>query len=142
VTRLRPCRRGVTALEFALVTPVLLLLMLATIEFGWLGWTISVLQESASLGARCLGVLNTSCATSGVASVTKTQQFVQSLAAGRGITLASSTITPRGSTTCGAVSGFSTVSIAYSFQTIVPNYFNAFGTGSTLSITACFPNQP
>lgn len=47
--------RGVAALEFALVLPVLLLVLFATIEFGWLLTARLVLSQAVAEGARAGG---------------------------------------------------------------------------------------
>jgi Flp pilus assembly protein TadG len=56
---LRHDRRGVTTLEFAIVGPMLIVLMLAIIEVALLGWTQVVLQLTATQTARYLGLNRT-----------------------------------------------------------------------------------
>lgn len=48
--------RGSSAVEFALVAPVLLLLMLGTVDFGRLLWLTSTVEHAATAGARFAGV--------------------------------------------------------------------------------------
>ena len=49
-------KRGSSAVEFALVAPVLLLLMLGTIDFGRLLWMTTTVEHAATAGARYAGV--------------------------------------------------------------------------------------
>ncbi len=137
------CRnaRGTTSVEYALVVPVLLAMMLAIIDFAWLTWTVDAVQQGASAGARCMSVLGSSCTSNGVYSSTVTTGYVQKIVATRGVSLASASVALNNSTTCGATSGFSKVTIRYTFQTVVPNILNAFGTQPSVNVVACFPNQ-
>ena len=56
-------RRGVTALEFAVIGPLLVLLTLGVVQAGVFGWTEVVLQMTAAQTARCMGI-GTSCTSS------------------------------------------------------------------------------
>jgi len=54
VTRLARCRRGATALEFALIAPLLFMLVLGTLDVGrWL-WARAALQNAVARAARCV----------------------------------------------------------------------------------------
>lgn len=134
-------RGGATAVEFALVIGPFLLLMFGVIEFGRLMWTRQALQQAAMAGARCAGVLNSSCASSGAFSSANTVTYVQGLSSGWGITLTTSNITATNSTTCAGVSGFSQVAISYTFQTPVAVLIGLPSAGYPLTVSACFPNQ-
>jgi Flp pilus assembly protein TadG len=135
-------RRGDVALEFAVVIPLLLALVLGIIDFGWLVWTGEAVQEGADAGARCMGVLASSCASAGAYSSSGTLAYIQGVVAARGITLPANSATLNASTTCGSTGGFSKVSISFTYTTIVPNVLNAFGVKPLVSVVACFPNQP
>jgi Flp pilus assembly protein TadG len=50
----RKNQRGVAAVEFALVLPILLALLFGTAQFGWLMNNYIVLTNAASLGAHLL----------------------------------------------------------------------------------------
>jgi Flp pilus assembly protein TadG len=135
-------RRGDVVLEFAVVIPLLLALILGIIDFGWLVWTGEAVQEGAAAGARCMGVLGSSCTNAGAYSSSATLAFIQGVIAARGITLPANSATLNTSTTCGSTSGFSKVSISFTYTTIVPNVLNAFGVRPVVSVVSCFPNQP
>ena len=54
--------RGVSALEFAIVAGVFLVLSFGVIELGLLWWTKNALQATAALTARCAGLGACQCA--------------------------------------------------------------------------------
>jgi Flp pilus assembly protein TadG len=64
IARLPRDRRGIVALEFAIVGPFLIFLLLAIIEVSLLGWTQVVLQLTAAQTARCVGIGSSACADS------------------------------------------------------------------------------
>jgi Flp pilus assembly protein TadG len=144
IRRLRRDQRGAAAVEFAAVIGPLLLLTLGVFEFGRLLWTREALQETASAGARCMGMSATSCGSGGTYSATNTTTYIEGVANNWGVTLTNADIALNNSTTCAGVSapnGFSTVTISYTFQSIVPNEVKALTGGEALSNTACFPNN-
>ena len=134
---------AVVSIEFALVIPLLLAMMLATIDFSWLIWSLEAVQQGASSGARCMGVLGSSCTnSSGVYNAALTTSYIQTLVGTRGVHIASGSITLNNSTSCESTSGYSKVSVSFNFQTIIPNVLNAFGVQPVVNVVACFPNQP
>jgi Flp pilus assembly protein TadG len=136
-------REGVAALEFGLVAIPFLMLSLGVIEFGRLIWTREALQTTAMTGARCMGVRAPSCA-SGVPpayDATRSSSYIQSVAAGWGITLVPASITLSANSASAACTGLSEVSISYTFQTAVPGLLTMLSGGSSLTGYACFPNQ-
>jgi Flp pilus assembly protein TadG len=137
-------RGGASAVEFAAVLGPLLLLTFSVFEFGRLEWTREALQETATAGARCMGMTSTSCATAGAYSASNTLTYVEGVASDWGITLTDAQITLNNNTTCASVAapnGFSSATITYTFQSIVPNEVQALTGGTSLSSTACFPNN-
>ena len=56
-------RKAVTALEFALVAPVVLVLIFGSLELGLIWWTKNALQMTAAITARCVAL--GSCADPG-----------------------------------------------------------------------------
>lgn len=137
--RLAGDRSGGAALEFGLVIGPFLLLLFGMVEFGRMLWTANALQETAIAGARCMGILNTSCAASGAYSSTNTTTYIQGVSSAWGVTLAGANISLNNAATCAGVSGFSQVTISYSFQTVIPMITSL--ASDPLTATACFPNQ-
>ena len=134
-------RSGANAVEFALLSVPLLLVLFGTVEFGRMYWAQHLLQETATTGARCVGVLQSGCTKSGVYNAATTISYISSMAATDGIVLTGSNITVNNNTTCSGLSGFSTVRISYTFSTVLPTFLTALASGPLLSATACFPNQ-
>jgi Flp pilus assembly protein TadG len=133
-------RSGGAAVEFGLVIGPFLLLLFGVIEFGRMLWTANAMQETAIAGARCMGILNASCAASGAYSSTNTTSYIETTSSSWGVPLTSTNITLNNAATCAGVSGFSQVTISYTFQTAVP--FITSLASNPLTATACFPNQP
>jgi Flp pilus assembly protein TadG len=132
--------RGASAVEFALILTPLCLITFGIIEFGRAMWTREALQETASAGARCIGILQSQCASGGAYSSTKAVSYIQTVASGWGITVPTADITVNASTTCAGLLGFSTVTIAYNFKTVVPTLVPLGSGGTTMTLQACFPN--
>ena len=134
--------RGAAAVEFALVIVPLLLFLFGTIEFARLMWTRQAMQSLAITAARCMGILGTACSTDGTSvDLTMTKDYVVSRASGFGVRLVASNITLQTNAACNAVaSGFSTVKINYTFNTVAPKLITVLVGGSALETNACFPN--
>ncbi len=127
-------------MEFALILAPMLMLMLGGMDYSRLLWTREALQQTAIVGARCVGLPQTGCSAAGVYNATNATTFIESAAATWSITLPASGISVSTSTTCGGVGGFSQVSLTYAFQTVVPGLLPMLAGGDTLTATACFPN--
>jgi hypothetical protein len=54
---------GAVLVEFALVAPVFLLLLFGVIEFGGAFWTQQALHQAAIVGARCMALPQSACAS-------------------------------------------------------------------------------
>ena len=134
-------RSGASAVDFALVVFPFFTVVFGTIEFGRALWTRETLQAVAITGARCMGLVQTGCGTGGTYSASQTTAFVQSTATSWGITLPTSGITVSNSATCAGVSGFSQVSLSYTFTTAVPKLIAPLVGGLPLTASSCFPNQ-
>ena len=145
-TELCRARRAVAALEFALLAVPLLLIVLGIIEFGRVLWTREALQMTAVQGARCMGILASSCASTGSYSSTNTTSYIESVAAAWGVTLTGSNLTlTRNSTNTacaptGGTPNISEVTITYTFHTMVPGMLTMLSSNS-LGGHACFPNN-
>ena len=137
-------RRAVAALEFALISVPLMLLLFGTFEFGRLLWTEQALQMTATQAARCVGILASSCSSGGGFSSTNTTAYIENLASAWGITLNSGNLTTvtrnANDPNATACNGLSEVKISYTFQTAVPGLLNMIS-GKSLVGQACFPND-
>lgn len=134
MTRRRSLTRdasGVSAVEFALVAPVLLAFIILLIEGGRMEWTRQALQEVTVNSARCMALGTSSCETA-----TAVQGYAAALARARGISLAGATVTALGNQTCHTVGGMNKVSISLPYRVasgLLPNGPTA------LQASACFP---
>ncbi len=134
-------RTASTAVEFALCALVLVVIVIGIAEFSRLIWTSEVLQEAASQGARCMGLRASSCAAGGVYSASNTKTYVVNLATSRGVAIGAATVTLNNAANCGGASGFSQVSISYTFNTVAPLLLTSLANGFVVPATACFPNN-
>ncbi len=131
---------GAAAVEFSVVVMAMFTLLFGVTELGWYMWTANALQQTAIQAARCMGVLASSCASGAAYSSTNTTNFVQSVATTYGITVPTAGVVLSNSASCGGASGFSSVTINYTFRTVVPNLVTGLSSVA-MSESACFPNQ-
>ncbi len=142
--RITAAEGGATAVEFALVAPMFLMLVFGAIEFGRVLWTEQALQEAAIAGARCMAIAqgtkpNGSCTASGSYSYTTT--YVQNVASGWGLTLPNAGISLNNSASCGGTGGFSKVTLTKTFTSAVPLLVHLSAGGITLTASGCYPNN-
>ena len=138
--RSRRWRLGAAAVEFALVFPPLMALTFGIIEFARCYWTQEALAQVAMSGARCMGILNSNCATGGAYSASNTQTYITNVAAGWGLTVTAAETTLNNAATCSGSTGFSQVTLTVTYQSAVPTLLPMVN-NDTLSATACFPNN-
>lgn len=134
-------KSGANAVEFALLSVPLLMVLMGTFEFGRMYWAQHVLDEIAVAGARCVGVLQTGCTQNGVYNAASAVSYISSRAATDGIALSNANITVNNNTTCSGLSGFSSVQVSYTFATVMPAFLASLANGPNLNAQACFPNQ-
>lgn len=116
------CRGGV-AVEFALIAPMLLLLLFGIVEFGRLVWTQAALHSAVEAAARCAAIDAIDCG-----SASAVQAYAVRQAAG--LNLASSVFS-LATPACGAE-----VTASYPFQFVVGQIFPY---AITLTAQSCFP---
>jgi hypothetical protein len=131
---------GASAVEFALVAPVFLLMLFGMIEFARLFWTTHALHETALATARCMGIPQLECEDGGAYSSKNAIAFARSKAAGWLIQLDLSAIVLDRNSSCHGLEGLSRVSIDYRFTTVVPNFLTSLAGGTQLKAEACYTN--
>jgi len=136
LARFKSDRRGVAAIEFAIVIVPLLLFMFGIIEFSRAYWAKEALQQTAVDTARCMGL---GLSTSGCTSTSGGQAYAVGVGSAWGLTIPTPNVTITTATTCGGVSGFVTVHITYTFHTVVPDLIAGLF-NDTLYASACFPS--
>jgi Flp pilus assembly protein TadG len=116
-------QRGVTAVEFSLILPALLLLLFGIVEFGRLLWTQSALHYAVEEAARCATVDAANCG-----SASAVQSFAVARAAGLGLQNSVFALT---TPACG-----NQVSASYPFPFVLATLFPY---SITLTAQSCFP---
>lgn len=120
---------GSVAIEYAIIIPVLLLLLLGIMDVSRLLWTYTTLHRGVEAAARCASINVIKCGTTGA---------IQTYAAGEvwGLTVAPSAFTVS-YPACGVQ-----VKTIYNFRFVIPWYYVAspFGAQNSISIeaTACY----
>ena len=113
-------RRGVTALEFAFIAPLVIILQLGTIYVALMMFSVSSLEYAAQEGARCASVQTSVCS-----SIASTTNYTATRYFGVGTPV----FTPT-TTSCG---NLVSASLSFSLKTGFDNYV------VPLSAVACFP---
>lgn len=120
-------RRASVALEYGLIAPLLLVLVLGIIDTGRLIWTYTTLYRATEAAARCGAINDTACATAA-----QIQSYA--VAEAWGLTVSSSAFTVT-TPSCGLQ-----VRATYDFTSIVPGFDLVAPMGLvTLQATACYP---
>jgi Flp pilus assembly protein TadG len=142
---LRRDRRGVTAVEFALIATPMLIMTTGTIEFGRLLWTMQAVQAVAAEAARCMSVLDTACAASGAYSESNTITYITTLGSAWGLNITATelgpkTAAPDRAATIGTISGLSEVQISYPFVSPLSALLPGITGSRTIIGVAYIPN--
>lgn len=135
-------RRGVAAMEAAIVISLAMTISLGTLQLGMMSWTKAGLQAAAAITARCLGIGSTACtgANTGPAfAVTTSKRFLGSNSTA--ITAASVTVTT--ATTCASAPGhYVKVAITSNLWQTKNLWTNSSYLGAviptTVTVTACY----
>jgi len=133
--RLLSDRRGVTAVEFALVAPAFLMFMFLIIDGSRAVWTYQTLQQVAADTARCAALGVTGCRTSG-----EVQSYAVNRANGFGVPLAAAavTLTPNApAAACSSMAGMTKVAISSAYQGATTKLLPS--NVSVLNTESCFP---
>jgi len=137
--KMRQRQDGASAVEFALIMPLFIPLLLGVCEYARFAWTYEAVQEAAVAGARCVGMTLNACSVNGVYDQSNAVAFIQSEAQNWGVTIPSANVRISTATTCNGVSGFSQVQLSYTFQSFVPALIDFLSTGQVITGAACFP---
>jgi Flp pilus assembly protein TadG len=119
--RFADAREGSTAVETALVLPLLLLLFMGAVEFGRLAWTRAGLNYAVQEAARCASVRPDVCGTPA-----QTAAFAAGRASGLGVPASAFTVS---ADSCGT-----RVSAAYAYPLLA---WQVFGVSPTLRAQTC-----
>lgn len=111
VARLRRCRRGTAAIEFAFVAPVFLIMVMGIFEMGRAMWIKATMQYALEETAR-YAIVNASASTA----------TLESYAAAKisGIFINSGAVTVSASTSISGGVTYMLITASYPFNTLVP----------------------
>lgn len=123
--------RGATAIEFALLAPVFLLLLFGILEVGRLVWVKQVLTETAFSAARC-GALGAPCQ-----AASDVQSFAAARALRWGLKLDATQIGYTASTACDGNAGMVQVTLSYAFASPLTGFLPVLP--ATVQAHGCFP---
>ncbi len=130
-SRLAHDASGVVALEFAIVGPMLVFLLVAVIEISLLGWTQVVLQLTASQTARCLGIGSSACSNPTQFAVSTAATWLYSNA------VSADNVTLETNVTCSSAPGhYARVTITSQFVGSVP--LPGILGGGSVTAKACY----
>lgn len=129
--RLSGDRRGATAVEFALLAPVFLLLLCGMIEIGRMLWAKQVLTEVAYGAARCAS-LEGQCKTAA-----DIRSFATSRAAGWGLKLDPQQVGYTAITLCDGNAGNAQVTLRYALASPIAGLVP--GLAGDVEARGCFP---
>ena len=126
-------RRGATAVEFALVLPLLLAMIIAVIEGNRLLWTKQAIQEAAAHTARCMAIGSEGCGTLAGAAL-----FAQKRAARMGVAVPVEAVSVAAGQDCNGMKNMNRARLDIPFNSpfeglvpIIPD---------RLSAESCFPS--
>lgn len=120
-------QRGGTAIEFTLIAPLLIVVVLGIIDTGRLIWTYTTLARATQAAARCAAINTVTCGTT-----TTIKNYAATQAWGLTITASAFTVT---AATCGWQ-----VQASYPFTSVIPGFDAVAPIGLiTLTAKACFP---
>jgi len=133
LVKLRADRAGIAIMEFALLAPAFLLMLVGLIESGRIYWMKQTLDEVAYSTVRCMSV-GTSCETDA-----QRKAYAVQRATGDGIHVTSAQVTATPNTRCRDEheSNFNFVSVSSSVRSPLSGFIPLVP--STLTATACFP---
>jgi Flp pilus assembly protein TadG len=122
--------RGATAVEFAIVLPVLLMFVLGLLDCGRLLWSYTTLAHAVEAATRCAVVNSTTCGTAAAI-----ESYAASQAWGLGLSSAAFTAT---AAACGTK-----VNGTFAFTFVIPWFYGTapFGASNAMTLTAmaCYP---
>lgn len=126
----RGARSGSVAVEYAIVLPLLLLMVFGLVDSGRIFWTYTTLSRSVAAAARCAAINTVTCGTA-----ENVRSYAASQAWGLGLTSSAYTVSVE---SCGMQ-----VEGTMVFQFLMPWFFGTAPYGSanaiTLTTTACYP---
>lgn len=133
-TRLYNDSRGAALMEFAIVGPLLILMLIGLIETGRFLWSQHGLKDVAYATVRCMSV------SSDCASNQTRISFAVNRAANLGLKVKSENVTITENTTCKGMVNANKVAISIPYSSALVGFIP--GAPNTIAAEACFPILP
>lgn len=125
------CRSGAAIIEFALLAPVVLMLLFGVIETSRFLWTQQRLDEVAFSTARCMSV-SPDCA-----SIGGQRDFAVERALHHGIAIDGSQVVPAAGAACNGFGNSSIITIDTGFSSVMTGFVPGFP--KNVRASACYP---
>ena len=116
-SRLAGCRKGATAVEFALVAPVFLVMTLGVVEVGRVLWIKATMQHAAEQTTRYFMVNNADCTSDLATCLTTLQTYATSRLGESGMVTSDFTVAAAETTISSTT--YMQVSVTYTFTPII-----------------------
>lgn len=124
---------GATAVEFALVLPVMILMILGVIEGNRYLWSQQAIQEATSHTARCMAISTNGCET-----IDGVKLYAQQRASKVGVKITTMDVTALANQNCNGTDNMSKVVISVPYASPLTTLIPLFP--KKLNAEACFPN--
>lgn len=125
------CESGSTALEYGLILPALIMIMLGAMDVGRLIWTYATLHRAVEASARCAAVTPTVCGTA-------PQVAARAVSEAWGLPVTPAMFTMQQPPVCGVQ-----VTANYSFSLLIPwlgaSEDDRPPNSIALTVSACYP---
>lgn len=133
VSRFGGDEKGATAVEFALVLPVMILMILGVIEGNRYLWSQQAVQEATSHTARCMAI-----GTDGCETIDGVKAYAEQRASKVGVKINTADVTALANQNCNGTDNMSKVVISVPYASPLTSLIPVFP--KTLNAEACFPN--
>jgi Flp pilus assembly protein TadG len=111
------CRKGATAVEFALVVPVFLVMVMGVVEVGRVLWIKATMQHAVEQTTRYFMVNNAACVSDLATCLTSLQTYATSRLGESGMATGGFTVTAAETTISSTT--YMSISVTYNFTPIV-----------------------
>ncbi|MXO65132.1 TadE/TadG family type IV pilus assembly protein [Altericroceibacterium endophyticum] len=131
IRQMMACRSGAAIIEFALLAPIFIAMLIGLIEFSRLLWTRHTLDEVAYSTSRCMS-MDSVCDTDA-----KAKAFAKNRARGLGVAILEADVTPQDGTSCRQLLNANEVTIEIEFNSPLMSFVP--GMSGEIISEGCYP---